>query len=59
MPDRHIVRDLHQRDERHEKAEHGEQCRRHAAMTEPQERPAECGERDHLRRPDKKVKVDQ
>ena len=59
MPDRHIVRDLRQRDERHEKAEHGEQCRRHAPMAEPQERPAECGERDHLRGPDEEVKVDQ
>ena len=45
MPDRHIVRDLCQWDECHEKAEHSEQCRRHAPMAEPQERPTECSER--------------
>ena len=59
MPDRQIVSDLRQGDKCHEKAEHGEQRRRHAPMPEPQERAAERGERDHQRRPDQKIIVDQ
>ena len=59
VPDRHIVGDLGKRDERHEKAEYGEQCRRQTFVPEVKENAAKCGENKHTRRPDEKVIEDQ
>ena len=59
MPDRHIVGNLRQRNEGHEEAEHGEQRRCQPPVSEVKEDAAECGEHEHIGRPDEEVIVDQ
>ena len=59
VPDRHIVGDLRERDERHEKAEHGKQCRRQTFAPEVKENAAKCREDKHTRCPDEEVIEDQ
>ena len=59
MPDRHIVGDLREWNECHEKAEHREQRRGQSFASEVKENAAERGEHEHICRSDEEVKEDE